>query len=84
MGMDEREHFMKAVVRYRDRWVEYAEDKHDAGVEEFPDYPRFVYEGIPPGDRLRKIFIDVLVLGIWNIGFFMAAYLSFLRYDLTS
>lgn len=83
-GMNEREHFMRALVRYRDRWVEYAEEKHEHEDEGFDlsDHPRFVYEAIALGDRLKGIFTDVLMLGIWNVVFFMGAYVSFLRYDM--
>jgi hypothetical protein len=42
-------------------------------------YPRFQHQERPLADRVS--WIDILFLGIWNVLFFMGAYLSFLRYD---
>ena len=44
-------------------------------------YPKFAYEESTLQDRIDSMFADTLVLGVWNILFFMGAYLSFLRYD---
>ena len=45
------------------------------------DYPRIDFEYLPVAERLSQIYTDILLLVIWNILFFMGAYLSFLRYD---
>jgi len=60
------------------------EEGTDSGqVEDFDtsDYPKFVYEHSGLAERVRPILSDFLVLVVWNLVFFMAAYLSFLRYD---
>ena len=35
---------------------------------------------MPIGDRLWVVSGDLLLLALWNVAFFMLAYLSFLRY----
>jgi hypothetical protein len=35
---------------------------------------------MPVGERLSEVYGDLLLLGLWNVAFFMLAYLSFLRY----
>jgi len=45
------------------------------------DYPRFRFEYMSFKDRLGQVYVDVLLLLLWNVLFFMLAYLSFLRYD---
>ena len=42
-------------------------------------YPKFTFAESPLSDRIA--WVDILFLGMWNILFFMGAYLSFLRYD---
>ena len=86
-GMEERNGFLKALNRYQGTFIAYAFDK---GIElaesekeklDTSDYPKFIYEESKLGDRIRGVFSDFLILAIWNLVFFMAAYLSFLRYD---
>jgi len=94
-GAEERDHFMKRLERYHADWRKYGEDKieefqeqqrkRQQGEEPKPfdpsDYPKFIYEGFPLKDQLQGALRDVLILAVWNIVFFMGAYLSFLRYD---
>jgi ABC-type transport system involved in multi-copper enzyme maturation permease subunit len=86
-GMKERNRFLKALNRYQGTFITYAFNK---GIElaegevenlDTSDYPKFIYKESKLGDRIRGVFSDFLTLVIWNIVFFMAAYLSFLRYD---
>ena len=89
-GIRDRNRFMEMLPDYRkqisvfglDRWVLYdgGEVEGDYNIE---GYPQFVYEESRLQDRIGGILIDILVLGIWNILFFMGAYFSFLRYDMT-
>jgi ABC-type transport system involved in multi-copper enzyme maturation permease subunit len=44
------------------------------------DAPRFDFSFMPIGDRLWVVSGDLLLLALWNVAFFMLAYLSFLRY----
>ena len=94
-GAEERDHFMKSIERHHADWRKYGEDKieefqeqqrkRQQGEEPTPfdpsDYPRFIYRGPLLKDQLQAALRDVLVLAVWNIVFFMGAYLSFLRYD---
>ena len=48
---------------------------------DFSDYPRFAFQYMPFTERLSQVYVDVLLLVVWNVLFFMLAYLSFLRYD---
>jgi ABC-type transport system involved in multi-copper enzyme maturation permease subunit len=44
------------------------------------DAPRFSFAFMPVGQRLSNAYGDLLLLALWNVAFFMLAYLSFLRY----
>ncbi|MFA6108471.1 MAG: ABC transporter permease subunit [Candidatus Latescibacterota bacterium] len=45
------------------------------------DYPRYGFAYMPFGDRLGLAWGDLLLLLVWNVVFFMLAYLSFVRRD---
>ncbi len=47
------------------------------------DAPRFSFSHMSVSDRLAGIYVDLALLALWNVAFFMLAYLSFLRYDIT-
>ena len=47
------------------------------------DAPRFHFTHMSVSDRLAGIYVDLALLALWNVAFFMLAYLSFLRYDVT-
>ena len=94
-GSKERDHFMESIDRHHRDWQKYVEDKivefqeqqrkRQQGEDPEPfdpsDYPRFIHKTIALKDQFQGTLRDVLVLAAWNIIFFMAAYLSFLRYD---
>lgn len=89
-GIRDRNRFFDALVSYRkeitrfalDKWVPY--DAEGRGNEyTIEGYPRFAFTESALQDRLGSIWEEVLVLAVWNLMFFMAAYLSFLRYDVT-
>jgi len=44
------------------------------------DAPRFSFAFMPAGQRLTEVYGDLLLMSLWNVAFFMLAYLSFLRY----
>lgn len=46
------------------------------------DHPRFEFEYMGFGDKVGLVQLDILLLALWNIVFFMVAYVSFLRYDI--
>jgi ABC-type transport system involved in multi-copper enzyme maturation permease subunit len=85
-GVRDRNHFMNQLPSYRKEvstfgqqaWID-AASREDWNSRTIEGYPRFVYAESPISDRIN--WIDILVLGMWNIVFFMGAYLSFLRYD---
>jgi hypothetical protein len=37
---------------------------------------------MPIADRVAHVYVDLLLLVLWNVAFFMLAYLSFLRYPI--
>lgn len=45
------------------------------------DAPRFEFTFMEAQERVGEIYGDLLLLALWNVVFFMLAYLSFLRYD---
>ena len=46
------------------------------------DAPRFHFTHMSVSDRLAGIYVDLALLALWNVAFFMFAYLSFLRYEI--
>jgi ABC-type transport system involved in multi-copper enzyme maturation permease subunit len=70
-------------LRNRSRSGEHVsrEDWQRLGKGDFSDYPRFEFEPMAIANRLSSVYVDVLLLAVWGVVFFMAAHLSFLRYD---
>ena len=46
------------------------------------DAPRFHFTHMSVSDRLAGVYVDLMLLALWNVALFMLAYLSFLRYDI--
>ena len=71
-------------------WRDLVEHRRDQGEQDgrfqralkFGDYPRFKFEYMSFADRLELIWLDVLLLLMWAALFFMASYISFLRYNI--
>lgn len=86
-GVQEQESFRAQLKRYSSQWVTYAYQKFDPAIFQgeakldVSDHPVFKYEPLTFDDRIRETFLDILVLVVWNLVFFMGAYLSFMRYD---
>ena len=85
-GVRDRTRFMDQLDAHRrelsifgqQSWLD-AAARRDWDSRTIEGYPRFAYEESAVGDRIN--WPDLLALGMWNILFFMGAYLSFLRYD---
>ena len=73
--------FMKERQSSGGRMVFTSADMEQFNNMDYSDYPRFTFAYMPFKDRLQSVYKDVLLLGVWNVLFFMLAYLSFLRYD---
>ena len=78
---------MDRLWAYRDEITDYM---YGYGVEDYwyenmrgQGYPRFRYTEPGLGDRIGRIWMDVLLLALWNTVFFLAAYRAFRRYDVT-
>ena len=87
IGVESRRRFMDRLWAYRDEINGYM---NGYGVEDYwyedmrgQGYPRFKYTEPTLGDRVGRIWVDVLLLALWNIAFFLVAYRSFRRYDVT-
>jgi ABC-type transport system involved in multi-copper enzyme maturation permease subunit len=84
-GIKNRHRFLELLPEYRREITTFGfQTRIDANLNESDDrsiegYPKFVFKESVLGDRIA--WIDILFLGMWNILFFMGAYLSFLRYD---
>ena len=92
------EQFYQATTRYQQHYQEYRSGFYRSGVIEFSpsgtkvkdkdwfkadELPRFEMFEEPLDDSLNAALFDVLLLLIYNVFFFMLAYLFFLRYDVT-
>ncbi len=86
-GVREWRRFRKALQEYRVRFLNYAEDKwierarQGGGEISTADYPRFFYFRPKLGDRLGAALVDLGLLAVWSLLFFVAGYVAFLRYD---
>ena len=88
-GLQGRARFMDSLLEYRrqftiyvtDLWCEAWRQQKQNERRDVSGRPRFTLEAVPTGARVAESLIDVLILGVWSVVFFMGAYLSFLRYD---
>ena len=85
-GIRDRNRFGDQLLEYRREIVRFGAGvrieaaRSDAWDERSAaGYPRFVLDESAVEDRVG--FVDILLLCVWSILFFMGAYLSFLRYD---
>ena len=79
------------LLMYRENLAKYTKDKNIEFIKiyakdrsstcDLSDYPEFRYAELSFNERIKNIFIDILILVVLSIIFFMGAYLSFLRYD---
>lgn len=84
--------FIQDSRAYKRRIVEYLKDKEaftsrawfssDQSVADLTDLPVFQHRRLSLSESLSRAYIDILILLAWNVVLFMAAYVSFLRYDL--
>ncbi len=85
--------FIQNARAYKREIVEYLKDKEafssrawfsdDKGAAELTDLPVFEHQRLSFSESLSRASVDILILLAWNIVLFMAAYVSFLRYDLS-
>ena len=84
--------FMEQARQYRREWVEYLRDKKIFSsrrwfTTEFEEpidlsrIPRFKEQSEGIGGSLQRASLDIMILAVLNILFFMGAFISFLRYD---
>ncbi len=85
--------FIQNARAYKREIVEYFKDKEafssrawfstDKGAAELTDLPVFQHRRLSLSESLSRAAIDIFIVLAWNIVLFMAAYVSFLRYDLS-
>ena len=86
-GIRNLREFRRELHSYRIRFLNYAEDKwierarQGGGDITTEDYPRFAHFTVDVTDRLAGALPDLGLLAVWNLIFFAAAYVSFLKYD---
>jgi len=94
-GVRERARFLQSVRRYRHAFFDYAGqqaveylkmrwDLVQRQIKDWPrfqigDFPIFSYQESSLRDKLKSSFLDMLLLLVWNVIFFVAAHASFLR-----
>ncbi len=94
-GIRERGRVLQAIRRYRHAFFEFAGQEAveyykkrwelmQKGIEERPkyrigDFPIFSYQESRLRDKLKSSFLDIMILSVWNVVFFIGAYASFLR-----
>ena len=85
--------FINQARSYKRQVVDYLSDKNafsarawfssDKGAAEFVDLPVFQHQHNTLSKNLSRASADIFILFAWNIIFFMGAYVSFLRYDMS-
>jgi ABC-type transport system involved in multi-copper enzyme maturation permease subunit len=92
-GMKNREYFDRLRVAWSSSFGEYRERKigemrrQDPAVDawntpvDMSDRPAFIYRQEPLVDRLKETLVYFMLLAVFNLVFFSAAFLSFIRYD---
>ena len=88
-GLTEDRRFRHSLPEYRRRLTVYVTELYSRSwaeqtIDEPQDLsgrPLWIYGRAPVGERLAAVLPDVMLLAAWTVLFFMAAYLSFLRYD---
>ena len=86
--------FMEQARQYRREWVEYLRDekifssrrwftgKDSEEPLDLSGMPRFKERGEGIGSSLQRALLDIMILAVLNILFFLGAFISFLRYDI--
>ena len=85
--------FIEGSRAYKHEIVEYLKDKKafssrawfstDKGAAELQDLPIFQHRRLSFSESVARASVDILILFAWNIVLFMAAYVSFFRYDMS-
>ena len=86
------ERFMEQTRQYRREWIDYLRDEKlfssrrwfTTDFEEPFDLrkiPRFKEQSESIGSSLQRATLDIMILVVLNVLFFMGAFISFLRYD---
>ncbi|MDE0554028.1 MAG: ABC transporter permease subunit [Candidatus Poribacteria bacterium] len=84
--------FMEQTRQYRREWLDYLRDEEifssrrwfTTEFEESFDLrkiPRFKEQSEDIGNSLQRAGLDIMILAVLNVLFFMGAFISFLRYD---
>ncbi|MDE0681958.1 MAG: ABC transporter permease subunit [Candidatus Poribacteria bacterium] len=84
--------FMEQTRQYRREWVDYLRDEKIFSsrrwfTTEFEEpfdlskIPRFKERSEGIGNSLQRATLDIMILAVLNVLFFMGAFISFLRYD---
>lgn len=88
-GPTERERFLATLPEYRkevaifitNMWSRMHAENIDYDDRDYSGRPQYVHTLPDIEQRFADSLIDVMLLGVWCVVFFMGAYLSFLRYD---
>ncbi len=88
--------FIEGARTYKREIVEYLKDKKafssrawfstdqgKAALTDLPQYSEERYRRLSVSQSFSRAAVDILILLAWNIVLFMAAYVSFLRYELS-
>ena len=84
--INQARHYKRQIVDYlagKDAFSARAWFSSDKGKAELTDLPVFQHRYNTFSDSLARTSGDIFILLAWNVILFMAAYLSFLRYDMS-
>ena len=92
-GLGHFEHFFEQVKRYKEALWGFAQSEAKKGDDKVPgkelyrlkvDFdaiPKFQERAATASETLKEVQLDVLMLFLFNVLFFLGAYAAFLRYD---
>ena len=93
-GLDRQRRFLSVYARFRDQWsswwrttkdrdrlrkshpAKYGQHKWDIS-----NIPIFTYRETWPEEDVRAALVDIGILGLWALFFFLGAYVALLRFD---
>ncbi len=87
-GLGSFDHFIRSAYAYKERYIAFIKEKlHDfrnVETSEKPnvnEMPMFIYEKMPLAYVIQETLIDMLLLILLSLLFFIGTYVSFLKYD---
>ncbi len=94
-GVNRQQRFEQNYTQFNERWKEwnwvilerfnqkrFNPAKYGNYKWDVSDMPRFIYQDAWVGEDIQTALVDIGILALWGLAFFVGAYVAMLRYDL--